>query len=106
MVMADAKGRNAFGWFVLGCVTGPVALLLLAFFPSIKYHVEGANPDIHGHCPKCAETIFKDAKFCKHCGNEFEHTRPLKPKDTSLQSLVVYGILALLAWLVFTILSS
>jgi hypothetical protein len=38
--LADGKGYNKKTWFVVGLLTGPVALLILAFLP--------ATPDAKG----------------------------------------------------------
>ena len=34
-IIANSKGRGVFGWFVLGILLGPFALVI-AFLPSIK----------------------------------------------------------------------
>lgn len=72
-VVASAKGRNAFGWLILGVLFGLFALIVVAVISSNKPQPvvmaggEVATPDTHVRCPECRELVRKDAKRCKHC---------------------------------------
>lgn len=57
---AKAKGRPMMPWFLTTLVFSVLALLAVLIAP-------GAGKK----CPKCAETVRKDASVCKHCGHEF-----------------------------------
>lgn len=72
-VAANARGRNAFGWFILACVISPLlAVVILLVLPSRggghswmdKY--EGRVKQ----CPHCTEFIKPQAIACKHCGRD------------------------------------
>jgi hypothetical protein len=67
MVIASAKNRNGCGWFILGCLFGPFALVVAAL-PSLSDDVTGPTPETHLKCPDCRELVLKDARKCKHCG--------------------------------------
>ena len=59
---AKAKGRPMVPWFLTTLVFSVFALLAVLIAP-------GAGKK----CPKCAETVKRDATVCKHCGHEFVH---------------------------------
>ena len=67
MIIANTKERSGCGWFMLGCLVGPFALVVAAL-PSLKAPPGIPSPDTHVKCPDCAELILKEAKVCKHCG--------------------------------------
>lgn len=69
---AGWKGRNPVGWFLLGLLIGPFALLLLLFAPSLKAtpKYQNAGADAERRCPFCAEVIQRAAIVCKHCGRD------------------------------------
>lgn len=68
-IVASSKGRSGFGWFILGCLFGVFALVLVALMPAIKTADANApSPNTHVKCPDCRELVFKDARKCKHCG--------------------------------------
>jgi hypothetical protein len=61
-VAARARGRGAFGWFLLAVVISPLlAAVLLAFLPVHQRRD-------HQTCSYCAEVIKRQAIICKHCG--------------------------------------
>jgi hypothetical protein len=66
MIIAGSKERNGCGWFLLGCLFGPFALVVLAL-PSLKKDPNEPSPDTHVRCPDCQELVLKEAKVCKHC---------------------------------------
>jgi Na+/melibiose symporter-like transporter len=65
---ASGKGRNTFGWFILGCVFGIFALIAVLVMSSLKLKAETPSSTTHVTCPDCAELVRKEAKVCKHCG--------------------------------------
>lgn len=88
-VIANSKGRNGFGWFVLGMLFAIFAVILVACLPSRRqpgpytgkdigrYYdpklgttTKMPKPDIK-QCPRCAEDVKQAAIVCKHCGHEF-----------------------------------
>lgn len=54
---AGTRARNPAIWFVLGAITGPVALTLLAVAPP-------------GRCPTCDEPVTGWPAVCERCGDE------------------------------------
>ena len=60
-VWARRLDRSGFLWFLLSLLLSPVVtgILLLILGPSGKA------------CPKCAETVRREAVLCKHCGHRF-----------------------------------
>lgn len=67
-VIASAKDRSGFGWFVLGFLFGPFALIAVGFMPSLKTMPGAPTPATHVKCPDCAELVLNEARVCKHCG--------------------------------------
>jgi len=61
-VWASKWGRNPIGWFALAFLISP---LLAGIFLAIA----GENGKA---CPRCAETVRKEAVVCKHCSHQFE----------------------------------
>jgi hypothetical protein len=72
-IIAGAKGRFGFGYFVLSLLLSPVLIGLLALgLPAIQdkdVTVEDViSPKTHVRCPDCRELVRADARKCKHCG--------------------------------------
>lgn len=75
--VADAKGRNGIGWFVLGLVLPIISLLALIAIPDLsgerkeadarKWQARSAAQDFRP-CPDCAEPIRRAAVKCRFCG--------------------------------------
>lgn len=42
-VIAGAKGRSSFGWFILGLLFSIFALIVIAVIPSVQHHQRGHN---------------------------------------------------------------
>lgn len=74
-IIANSKGRNGCGWFLLGVLIGPFALIVAAL-PSLKAGQTAPTPETHVICPDCAELIRKEARVCKHCGCKISHIEP------------------------------
>ena len=60
-MVAQAKGRSPFGWFLVGFLIGPFSLVVLALPPRPR---EGAFSE----CPACFEVVKSQAVICRHCG--------------------------------------
>lgn len=64
---ATTRARNPGTWFVLGALTGPIALALLAVAPP-------------GRCPECDSAIDGWAAACDRCGEPLDaRIRPASP---------------------------
>lgn len=68
--VASSKGRSIVGWFVLGFLFGPLALIAVGLSGSIKEDPLAPTPETHVRCPECREFVFRDATKCKHCGTK------------------------------------
>ncbi len=86
---AASKGRNAVGWFFLGLLLGPFAIL----FALLTKRLQGTetmktNPrvttspglpsslsDEQKACPSCAESIKLEAKKCRFCGEKLDEAK-------------------------------
>ncbi|MBE9233897.1 zinc ribbon domain-containing protein [Cuspidothrix issatschenkoi LEGE 03284] len=66
--IAYKKGRNFYNWWMYG------HLLFIVAFPHSLLLKETENSLINRgilkKCPYCAEVVKKEAKVCKHCGNQ------------------------------------
>jgi len=70
-LIALAKRRSGLGWFLLGCLFGPLALLFAAAMsaaPRGQSCLPALPADPQKTCPYCAETVKIQAVVCKHCG--------------------------------------
>ena len=73
-VIADGKGRNGCGWFILGCFLGPFGIIFALIVSKNQEAVE--NEAIQNgtmkKCPYCAELIKAEAVKCRYCGTELK----------------------------------
>jgi hypothetical protein len=72
-IMANKRGRNGFGYFMLALIISPLlcALLLFALGKAdgeATVAPGGETPETHVKCPDCRELVLKEALVCKHCG--------------------------------------
>lgn len=71
-MVASSKGRDAFGWFLIGALFGPIGLVISL----VSRKNEGAIEDKsissgnYKKCPYCAELIKSEAVICKHCSRQ------------------------------------
>lgn len=72
--VAAGKGRSGLGWFILGCLFGPLALLCAAM---MSRDARQDELDLKT-CPHCAEKVQIEAILCKHCHQALE-----KPSTTN-----------------------
>lgn len=80
-LIALAKRRSGLGWFLLGCLFGPLALLFAAAMSAAPSHLPAQHAHTFKTCPYCAEQIQRQAVVCKHCGKSIGDTidqHPLK----------------------------
>ena len=78
-IIASAKDRSGFGWFLIGLLLGIFGVILIACLPSNKPQqvtFTAAQPvsnpgQATKACPDCGETVLAVAKVCKHCGFRF-----------------------------------
>lgn len=106
-IVAASRGRHGFGWFLLGVLFGPFALILVALLPSqtpaataARSNVtyvggELATPETHVRCPDCKGFVHKEAVRCMHCGCALvpASKRP-KPGPQGLAALAESGFTA------------
>jgi len=65
MLIANSKSRSGCGWFILGLLLGPFALVVAAL-PTAQD--DAPLNKTHARCPDCRELVLIDARKCKHCG--------------------------------------
>lgn len=64
--IASDKGGSATLWFIAGALLPLIALLLAIFLSS-----ESVNSRAFKKCPKCAESVRREALICRFCNYEF-----------------------------------
>lgn len=91
-MIAESKGRSGCGWFVVGVLLGPIALLIVGFMApadaqqpqpvtqttSIDPAAPRSTDDLvqRVKCPFCAELIMPEAKICRFCGRDIPNSEP------------------------------
>lgn len=72
-VVATARNRSGFGWFVLAVLISPLlAGLLLALLGRGDDGARAVTAATHRNCPECKEVVRRDARLCKHCHSKIE----------------------------------
>ena len=71
-MVASSKGRDAFGWFLIGALFGPIGLLICLIAGKKEKVIEenSINSGNYKKCPYCEELIKSEAMICKHCSKE------------------------------------
>ncbi len=89
-VIANTKGRSAFGWFFIGLLFGPFGLVVI-FLPALNKTQFSTQPiqrqGLTRKCPYCKEEIMKEAIKCKHCQSNLVDNQ----SDDSLITCVYCG---------------
>ena len=69
-IVATNKGRSAFGWFVLGFLGGPLALIAALVVSKDQKAMErlAIETGEMRKCPQCAEVVKREALRCRFCG--------------------------------------
>ena len=83
-VIATNKGRSGGGWFVLGFLLGPFALILALVVSKNQESIDNKNLQSGEmkRCPYCAEMIKMAAIKCRFCGEDLPENQPSDLSDT------------------------
>lgn len=100
--IASNKGRSGCGWFALGLLFGPFALLFAAVAGRDEASLAARDLDSGAarKCPFCAEPVRAEAVLCKHCRQPLTPApRAEKPVSDIAFFATVFGLLILIALL-------
>lgn len=76
-IIASGKGRSGCGWFILGLLLGPLALLGVAIASRDTRRDEqaGLQSGKLRRCPACAEVVKREATICRFCRTDLPEIR-------------------------------
>lgn len=84
-VIASSKGRNSFGWLLIGLLLGIFGIILIACLPSLGGGASSAqfvntNQSFQATkaCPDCGEAVLQVANVCKHCSYRFDGQKAVR----------------------------
>jgi hypothetical protein len=95
--VAKSKGRDFFGWLILGGLFPIIALIAVGFMPSLDGKMQRHNSK---QCPRCAHRVPLVAAVCSYCGNGFDlqaEGAAARSLDIRRLALLVAGVIALIA---------
>lgn len=67
--ISSKKGRGKVAAFILGFLFGPLGLLVVLILPKDQKKLEDEEflAGRSCYCPSCGETVWSQAKKCRHC---------------------------------------
>lgn len=72
MIIAKTKGRSAAGWFFIGVIFGPFALVVI-FLPAVTRQSQELTETVaaegYRDCPHCGKPMRNQSTKCWVCGN-------------------------------------
>lgn len=71
-VIAEHRGSDAIGGFILGFLFGPFGLIF-AYYMGDETMRENKliEQGLKKRCPTCMEVAYREAKICPHCRHDF-----------------------------------
>ncbi len=76
--LAQSKGREGFGWFVVALLISPLlALIVIACVPTNSKEIDrrALKGGKMKRCPACREIVSKKAAVCRACRHNFDACR-------------------------------
>ncbi len=80
---ASSKNRSFIGFMLLALILSPLIVFLIVALIGAPDSQKANNLR---KCPACAESIQKDASFCRFCGNKLEESPKAVEKSNTTYS--------------------
>lgn len=79
------KGRSGLGWFLMGLMAGPVALLVAMAMGENwrQLDLDALEDGKRKRCPYCDEIIRKKAAVCRYCARDVPLAEPTAPVEAA-----------------------